>query len=171
MKNSSSPREFQIRCAAKGCSKRLVKTVHNRKYCSVCVKIRSPKQLESDKLRYHKRRRIGMCTWCGKRQSISGQNGCKVCKKKQNMWSRMGQLNLPKKEKLRARIALEKAKKCDCCGSKNTGSRYDWHIDHSHKQRIFRGILCFYCNLMLGLAKEDIRRLRKAIRYLKKFCS
>ena len=41
------------------------------------------------------------------------------------------------------------------------------HVDHCHKTKKVRGLLCKTCNLLLGHAKEDINKLFKAIDYLK----
>lgn len=59
--------------------------------------------------------------------------------------------------------------KCAICRTDNPGKR-DWHTDHDHssvdKIKI-RGILCRDCNIMLGMAKDNINILTKAIDYLK----
>lgn len=40
------------------------------------------------------------------------------------------------------------------------------HIDHDHKTKEFRGILCSNCNTGLGMFLDDIRILSNAIVYL-----
>jgi hypothetical protein len=40
------------------------------------------------------------------------------------------------------------------------------HVDHCHKSGKIRGVLCSYCNLLLGNAKDNIETLKKAIQYL-----
>jgi hypothetical protein len=40
------------------------------------------------------------------------------------------------------------------------------HVDHCHKTKNVRGLLCGSCNRMLGLAKDDTMVLMKAIQYL-----
>jgi hypothetical protein len=40
------------------------------------------------------------------------------------------------------------------------------HIDHDHKTKKVRGLLCSNCNTMLGLAKDSPQILERAIRYL-----
>lgn len=40
------------------------------------------------------------------------------------------------------------------------------HVDHCHFRGVIRGILCSYCNLMLGHAKDDPKRLLAAAQYL-----
>jgi hypothetical protein len=39
--------------------------------------------------------------------------------------------------------------------------------DHDHVTGRVRGMLCQFCNLMLGYAQDDLERLENAIRYLK----
>ncbi|HDY68067.1 MAG TPA: hypothetical protein ENH85_09770 [Candidatus Scalindua sp.] len=40
-------------------------------------------------------------------------------------------------------------------------------VDHDHKTGKVRGLLCLYCNNILGKAKDSIETLEKAIEYLK----
>lgn len=40
------------------------------------------------------------------------------------------------------------------------------HIDHCHRTGTVRGLLCFNCNTLLGSAKDSIRVLRAAEKYL-----
>ena len=42
------------------------------------------------------------------------------------------------------------------------------HIDHNHTTGAVREILCHYCNLLIGNAREDTLVLRQAINYLEK---
>lgn len=42
------------------------------------------------------------------------------------------------------------------------------HVDHCHKTKIVRGLLCVRCNFLLGYAHDDPEILTKAIQYLKK---
>lgn len=55
---------------------------------------------------------------------------------------------------------------CASCGDGLGDGRRDRHIDHDHNTGKVRGILCPPCNLMLGHAKDDPRRLRAAADYL-----
>lgn len=41
-------------------------------------------------------------------------------------------------------------------------------VDHSHVTKKVRGLLCTFCNLLIGYAGDDISILRAAIRYLKR---
>jgi hypothetical protein len=40
-------------------------------------------------------------------------------------------------------------------------------VDHCHKTKVVRGLLCYRCNLGLGMFGDNIEGLLKAIRYLK----
>ncbi len=44
--------------------------------------------------------------------------------------------------------------------------RRGYAIDHNHDTGAFRGILCLKCNSLLGMAKDSVDVLRKAIAYL-----
>jgi len=46
----------------------------------------------------------------------------------------------------------------------STGRRLS--VDHDHDTDEVRGVLCHSCNVVLGLVKEDVEVLRKAILYL-----
>lgn len=61
---------------------------------------------------------------------------------------------------------------CACC--KKPESRYSHHsktlsdlaVDHCHKTGKIRGLLCFKCNMAIGLLKDDVGTLTEAVRYL-----
>lgn len=44
----------------------------------------------------------------------------------------------------------------------------NFDIDHCHTTQVIRGLLCRQCNLLLGMARDDIFVLTQAINYLKK---
>jgi hypothetical protein len=52
--------------------------------------------------------------------------------------------------------------KCPICLEKTIR----WHVDHDHKTGKVRGLLCNYCNPMLGMARENPETLLRAIQYL-----
>lgn len=43
------------------------------------------------------------------------------------------------------------------------------HVDHCHRTKAVRGLLCGSCNRMLGMVKESTESLRRAIYYLDRF--
>ena len=56
--------------------------------------------------------------------------------------------------------------KCKICNNELVVGR-STHVDHCHTTGIVRGILCNYCNLVLGNARDNIFILEQAIIYLK----
>ena len=43
-----------------------------------------------------------------------------------------------------------------------------FYVDHCHKIKEVRGLLCQQCNLMLGMVKDNIKTLENAIKYLRR---
>lgn len=56
--------------------------------------------------------------------------------------------------------------RCAICATDTPSTSTGWHIDHCHSTKAVRGILCQPCNNMLGMAKDNINILQKAIEYL-----
>ncbi len=54
-----------------------------------------------------------------------------------------------------------------CMICKSNSNKKSLHIDHCHKTGIVRGLLCHNCNTAIGLFKENIENMFKAIEYLK----
>jgi len=42
------------------------------------------------------------------------------------------------------------------------------HVDHDHKTKLIRGLLCRQCNTMIGLAHENTTIMLRGIQYLKR---
>lgn len=63
-------------------------------------------------------------------------------------------------------------KNCQICETPVSLSSENTHlkpnIDHCHKTGLIRGILCGYCNNLIGRAKDDVVILMAAIKYLEK---
>lgn len=62
--------------------------------------------------------------------------------------------------------------RCAICRSDKAGGavndRYSWHVDHCHKTRRMRGLLCTHCNLALGRVRDSTELLRAMLAYLEK---
>jgi len=54
---------------------------------------------------------------------------------------------------------------CAICSSPPTNKRLS--VDHCHNTGKIRGLLCMSCNQAIGMLKDDIKILKKAISYLK----
>lgn len=57
-------------------------------------------------------------------------------------------------------------RKCAICRTDEPGGNKGWHTDHNHNTDKVRGILCHKCNLMIGLANDNVGTLLVAILYL-----
>ena len=64
-------------------------------------------------------------------------------------------------------LVLEQKGKCLICGIPQENLKQGLHVDHNHKTGKIRGLLCGSCNGGLGLFKDNILLLRKAIKYIK----
>ncbi len=63
---------------------------------------------------------------------------------------------------------------CAICGNIETrktikGNTCKFTVDHNHNTDKVRGLLCHKCNVGIGLFKDDINSLKKAIKYLKTY--
>jgi hypothetical protein len=56
--------------------------------------------------------------------------------------------------------------RCAICSTDTPGGKGRFHVDHCHVSGRVRALLCSRCNVMLGMAGDDITRLRAAIAYL-----
>lgn len=62
--------------------------------------------------------------------------------------------------------------RCECCGKHHDelpeGKHHDTrlHVDHCHTSGRVRGLLCFKCNVLMGLADESPETLKNAVAYL-----
>jgi len=58
--------------------------------------------------------------------------------------------------------------KCAICGTDKSGGAGTWQADHCHDTKKPRGLLCWHCNVALGLFKDNTESLQSAIDYLNK---
>ena len=111
---------------------------------------------------------------------------CKECRKQQYKEQREGRFSLLKGNTRRRRKAFrrkygqyivykglfdklwkEQEGKCAVCKTPFK-TEDDATIDHCHRYKNIRGLLCTGCNAGLGNFKDDVERLRGAIDYIKR---
>jgi hypothetical protein len=60
---------------------------------------------------------------------------------------------------------------CAICKSNTPGGNGGLYVDHNHTTGQVRGLLCHWCNFMIGQSKESPEILSAGIDYLKKWSS
>jgi hypothetical protein len=138
--------------------------------CRACGRVRRRRQIEkvgdkwqkSDAYKEHPtgRKQCGRCNqwkfiqeFSRDRSSTDGlQRTCRKCQVEQWQLSAYG-------------CVVPEDGRCAICGRANSPVA-KLGIDHCHKTRKVRGILCQPCNAGLGLFKDDASRLRKAAQYV-----
>lgn len=69
---------------------------------------------------------------------------------------------------------LLKSKVCQICGESMSFQESNIHrrpnVDHCHSTGQVRGVICGYCNNLLGRARDSVAILEKAINYLNGKC-
>jgi hypothetical protein len=55
---------------------------------------------------------------------------------------------------------------CKICSRPPRDKKKRLHVDHCHKTGKIRGLLCLHCNVMIGKAEDDPKRLERAAAYL-----
>ena len=67
-------------------------------------------------------------------------------------------------------MAAKQGGKCLACGEVPKGKAHAarLHLDHCHASGRLRGMLCYQCNLALGLVKDNIQILEGLIAHLKR---
>jgi hypothetical protein len=58
--------------------------------------------------------------------------------------------------------------KCGICGIHEENTTKKLAVDHDHKTNQVRGFLCSNCNRGIGLLKDDVEVMKKAIDYLER---
>jgi hypothetical protein len=59
--------------------------------------------------------------------------------------------------------------KCAICGTDSCSTGKQMAVDHNHETGEIRGILCAACNIGIGMMKDDVSLIRKALTYLERF--
>lgn len=109
--------------------------------------------------------------------TIGTTSHCKTCKREYKKTYNKDNKHLTRAYKLKIRynITIQEYKsmlssqdgKCHICGIHHTELPIALCIDHCHSTGQVRGLLCGKCNQGLGLFKDDIEALERAIQYLK----
>lgn len=125
--------------------------------------------LDGKKMWAENRKRNGICLKC----TDAAKPNRLYCGK-HLLWRRIHDLHISPEEGAKARAAVESFDgicQNPNCGATTPGDTRDWHLDHCHETKKFRGILCAPCNHLLGCARDSVHVLAGAIEYLERFSS
>ena len=64
------------------------------------------------------------------------------------------------------RMLLEQNGVCAICLDHEPVQRHSLHVDHCHETGRVRGLLCGRCNRALGMFKDDVEVMARAINYI-----
>lgn len=92
------------------------------------------------------------------------QRACKLCMSAR--WRNEHKKKYGLDQELFDLIALEQDGKCAACGEVPGGKRPQLFVDHNHKTKRLRGLLCGRCNSGLGFFDESPDKLERATLYL-----
>jgi hypothetical protein len=67
----------------------------------------------------------------------------------------------------RDRLFVAQGRCCASCKVTEPRGKKGWCTDHDHKTGKVRGIVCNHCNLIAGLANDDVGHLAQVIEYLR----
>jgi hypothetical protein len=56
--------------------------------------------------------------------------------------------------------------RCAVCSADEPGGAGAWHVDHDHSTGEVRGLLCALCNVGLGMFKDNVDIMQRAVAYL-----
>lgn len=115
------------------------------------------------------------------RNKIYYRNICKVCRSKEESIKYKNNLVVSERMKATSRkTALRNLygitetnfdemyiNQNGCCAICKKQTKKKLNIDHCHKTKKVRGLLCWNCNMGIGYFKDDINLLNNAIKYLK----
>jgi len=120
------------------------------------------------------------CHTCGDNKRYINSRKCAACssirgkKRYASHPSRDARRHKNNKYKKRYGIDLETAEimllsqggRCAICGTEDPGRGTGFSVDHCHKTKFVRGMLCHNCNVGLGHFRDNVSFLNNAINYL-----
>ena len=100
-----------------------------------------------------------------RKENNKHRNECKDCMIERHRVRKLGINNFDYEK-----MFIEQVGKCKICECKLNSNRYTkFAVDHCHKTKKIRGLLCTNCNTALGLFKDSEHRLQNAIKYLSNY--
>lgn len=118
--------------------------------------VRCGETRDADQFKKHKLTRDGLDSWC------------KPCSSEYSRWHGMAKrYGLSKEHYLQ--LLKDQDGKCAICGcGLGRAKQKSPDVDHCHKTKRVRGILCRQCNMAIGLMKDSDIRLTAAADYIRR---
>lgn len=162
---------FQVKKYRRMLAKRWRKNQKRKGLCVSCSEVASKGKVLCEKCSAIRRQfrndciQNKLCVTCAK-PNDSGRQRCVLCANKYR-FRHLKKDGVSKEEVQKATVALKKFKGiCDSCGDKIPKGKEK--IDHNHKTKKFRGIICHGCNVAIGFLSENPERLERAASYVRK---
>jgi len=142
-----------------------------KKFCSVACRrgFRSKNatgEAAASKRMREKYRRLGKCCQCGKKSRL-GKSLCLKCAKKGSLCTMVSHRLKVYGISHAKFTAMSRSQKGRCALCDEIG-KYALHVDHDHRKKQTRALLCFTCNSGLGHFRDSPQLLRRAAAYLEK---
>jgi hypothetical protein len=139
-------------------------TTKTHKACLACKEIKSIEEFYLNNKPEHKKGRSWnpRCKICVNK--IARDNYDPYYRKSSRIKSQYGITMADFENKLK-----EQNNCCAICESDKPGGNGNFYVDHNHTTGKVRGLLCHWCNFMIGQSREDINILKAGIKYLKKW--
>jgi len=124
------------------------------------------------KKRYYKENKDKVLRQCKKYR----ENNKKIMKKRKSKYFKDNFIKIREKNLKRtygisikeySKLFLKQKGNCAICGRNQKCQRYNFSVDHNHKNGKIRGLLCTKCNFLIGHANDDINILSNAVKYLR----
>lgn len=146
-----------------------------KKNCTQCFKLKDLSEFSPNKAM-----KLGIQSACKECQKLTRRIYYKKYKKtidaKQNEYRKANpdkvrfaliKTNYGMTETEYRKLLNDQNNRCAICRTKNPGAKGKWfHVDHSHKTKKIRGLLCTKCNQGLGYFNDDPIALRCAADYI-----
>lgn len=107
------------------------------------------------------RKRNGLSSYCRACSSRISKEHSK--KRMTSFWQSQGVTITPLQH---AQCLVNQGGKCAICGIMPAPDERQLCVDHDHRTKAFRGLICNSCNIGLGSFRDDPEALRAAIDYI-----
>ena len=134
----------------------------------ICPKCKQEKPL--NKFHKDKSTTTGLRSWCKKCTNESSKNYIRgMSKEKRQLFHQ--RKNLKRSYNITPEEYTQRLEEqnscCSICGERNNNLSMNLAVDHDHQTGQIRGLLCANCNVILGMAKDNIDILASTISYLR----